>query len=147
MKKLLCLATLFVTLIMFASCEKKGVITESQLPASSREFLKMHFAGVDITRIIKESEVLDKDYTVYLQNGFKVDFTKSGAWDEVNGLINELPQSILDLLPASIMQYVGTAFSSQKIVKVNKERFGYEIELSGDIELEFDSNGNLLEID
>jgi hypothetical protein len=147
MKKIMYLATMFVVVAMFASCDKEEIITESQLPSASREFLKTHFDGVSITRIIQENEMFDKEYTVYLANGFKVDFEKSGAWDEINGFVNPLPQNILDLFPAGIVQYVNTTFPNSKIVKANKERFGYEIELNGGIELEFNSNGEFLRMD
>jgi hypothetical protein len=33
------------------------------------------------------------------------------------------------------------------IVKIDREAFGYEIELSSDLELKFDKNGKMLEID
>ena len=32
-------------------------------------------------------------------------------------------------------------------VKIDKERYGYEIELGNDLELKFDKNGKLLNID
>ncbi len=142
MKKIMYLITLFIVSAMFASCEKEEVITESKLPSSSRKFLKTHFEGIDITRIEKETDGLDKDYTVYLANGFEIDFTKSGAWDEVDGHIKAVPQSILDLIPEKIAQYVNTNYSDYEIVKVNKERYGYEIGLNGDIDIKFDSKGN-----
>lgn len=147
MKKLLYFATICVALAMFASCDDEKAISETNLPALSREFLKTHFAGVGTTRIVQEQELFDKDYTAYLANGFEIDFTKSGSWDEIDGHINALPQSILDLLPAEIEQYVNTTFPDCNIVKVNKECFGYDIELNNDIELEFNSNGEFVKID
>jgi hypothetical protein len=147
MKKLLYLAAMMLSLTMFASCEKEEIITESELPGASREFLQTHFAGVAIASIVKETEGLDKDYSVYLSNGFQVDFTKSGAWDEVDGQINPLPQSVLDLLPVGISQYIGSNFPTNQIVSVNKEHFGYEIELDSRFELAFDASGNFLRID
>ena len=33
------------------------------------------------------------------------------------------------------------------VVKVDKERYGYEIELSNELELKFDKKGNLMSID
>ena len=88
---------------------------------------------------------------MYLDNGFEVDFTKSGDWDEIDGTEQRpalpVPQSILDLLPAGIMQYVGQRFPGRQIVKVNRERFGFEIELNGDIELKLNLNGTFRRID
>ncbi len=140
-------AALLVASAMFASCDKEEVIPESKLPAASREFLQTHFDGVTITRIEKETDGLDKDYTVYLINGFEIDFSKSGAWDEVDGHITAVPQSVLNLIPANIVQHVYDNFSGYEIVKVNKERYGYEIGLNGDIDLEFNTQGNFIRMD
>ncbi len=141
MKKVMSIVAMFAALAMFASCDKEEFITESQLPSASSEFLRTHFGNVDILSIVKEADGLDKDYTAYLANGFEVDFTRSGAWDEVDGRINAVPQSVLDLLPGGIVQYVDTNFATSTIVKINKERHGYEIGLNGDVELMFNSNG------
>jgi hypothetical protein len=84
---------------------------------------------------------------VYLTNGFEIDFTKSGEWDEIDGNINKLPQSIVDLLPAGIMEYVEKQFTDQTIVKVNKEHFGYEIELNDNFEIHFNSHGDFIGYD
>jgi hypothetical protein len=147
MKKLITVAMLFVALAVFTACDHEAVITESKLPLSSREFLKTHFEGITVTRIVKETDSFDKDYTVYLENGFTVDFTKSGNWDEVDGHIRAVPQSILDLLPKGVVQYTDTTFAGNAIVKVNRERYGYEIELGGDIELAFSASGAFLRFD
>ena len=106
-----------------------------------------HFEGVKITRIEKETEGFNKDYTAYLANGFEIGFTKSGAWDEVDGHIKAVPQSILDLIPAGIAEYVSEEFSDFEIVKVNKEHYGYEIRLNGDADIEFNSQGEFLRMD
>jgi hypothetical protein len=136
-----------VALAIFASCDKEEVITESKLPSYSKEFLETHFPAVGISHIIKETEGVGKTYTAYLTNGFDVDFTKKGDWNDVDGHLNEVPQSILDLLPSGISEYVNTHFRNPKIVQVNKERYGYKIGLNYDIDLEFNSKGEFLRID
>jgi len=50
-------------------------------------------------------------------------------------------------VPATIAEYVKTNFPGTQIVKIDKERRGYEVELSNDIDLHFNSNGKLLYID
>jgi predicted deacetylase len=147
MKKIIFSAAIFIASTIFISCDKEEVITEQNLPVASREFLKTHFVDVAMTRIVKETEGFDKDYTVYLSNGFEVDFSKSGEWDEVDGKINSVPQSILDLIPVNIAQYVTVNFPDYEIISVNKEHYGYEIGLNGDVDIEFDSKGEFLRID
>ncbi|GHT86186.1 hypothetical protein FACS18947_5830 [Bacteroidia bacterium] len=118
------------------------MISESELPQSSKIFIQTHFPEVAVTSIVKETDGFDKDYTVYLANGFNIDFDRNGNWDDVDGHINAVPQSILDLLPAGIITYVTTNLSQYQMVEVNKERHGYEIGLNGAIDLNFNTDGS-----
>ena len=52
-----------------------------------------------------------------------------------------------DLIPASIAEYVKTHFPGTQIVKIDKERRGYEVELSNDLDLQFNKNGKFIGID
>jgi hypothetical protein len=144
MKRIASLTMFFALLTAFCSCEKEEMITESGLPATSREFIDVHFPEVGISMIIKETETFSADYTVYLANGFEIDFTKSGDWDDVDGKYTAIPGSILDLLPQSIPEYVNNTMRDCYIVEVNKEHYGYEIELSNKIELKFNSKGGIV---
>ena len=91
--------------------------------------------------------MLDRDYTVYLANGFDIDFTKFGNWDDVDGHVSPLPESILALLPETVSQYITNTFPNLSAVEVNREHYGYEIGLSGDMDLKFDSNGRFIGMD
>ena len=51
------------------------------------------------------------------------------------------------LVPAAIANYVKGNFPGTFIEKIDKERYGYEIELSNDLDLKFDKKGNLKRID
>ncbi|MDR1557305.1 MAG: PepSY-like domain-containing protein [Tannerellaceae bacterium] len=140
-------ATMLAFSAMFASCDKEEVISETKLPASSQEFIKTHFPNVAVTCVVKETDGVEKDYTVYLANGFDIDFERNGNWDDVDGHINPLPQSVLSLLPAGISEYVSVNFKDYKIVEANKERYGYEIGLNGEIDLKFNGNGGFIGYD
>ncbi len=93
MKKFIAIAaTLFLSTTVFTACDREDVISESELPKQSKTFLKTHFDGVPVVRVIKEIDGFDKDYSAYLQNGFEVDFRRSGAWDQVEGHIEAMPE-------------------------------------------------------
>ncbi|MDR1130415.1 MAG: PepSY-like domain-containing protein [Prevotellaceae bacterium] len=140
--------TMFLALMTaFCSCEKEEIITETELPATSREFVRTHFPDAGISLIIRETETFSSDYTVYLTNGFEIDFTKSGDWDDVDGKYTAIPESILNLLPQGIPEYVKNTLKDCHIVEVNKEHYGYEIELSNRMELKFNSKGEFIRID
>ncbi|MDR2118641.1 MAG: PepSY-like domain-containing protein [Tannerellaceae bacterium] len=129
------------------SCDKEEFISETELPAISREFLQTHFNGISINAIVKETEVLSKDYTVYLANGFEIGFTKKGSWDDVDGKTAAVPQTIQDILPGGIARYVSNTLPACYIVEINKEHYGYEIGLSNDMDLKFNSKGEFIRID
>lgn len=130
-----------------ASCEKETIVSEADLPAPSRAFIATHFEGTPIASVVKERENLTVGYTVWLANGFEVAFTQSGDWDDVDGKISPVPESVIALLPPAIPAYVSSSFAGAFIVEINKERYGYEAGLSNDTELKFSADGALLGID
>ncbi|MDR0712624.1 MAG: PepSY-like domain-containing protein [Prevotellaceae bacterium] len=141
------IAPVFVFSAMLTACEKESVISVNELPAAGRAFIEAHFTGVEIAAIVRETEGLGIEYSVYLLNGFEVDFTKSGEWDAVDGHGSSIPENILNLLPQSLTEYVANIFPNLQLVEVNKERYGYEIGLSNDLDLKFDSEGRFIGID
>ena len=50
-------------------------------------------------------------------------------------------------LPAAATNFVKTNFPGTSIIKIDKERYGYDIELSNDLELKFNKKGQLMNID
>jgi hypothetical protein len=148
-------ALLAATSSAFAACDREDIIPETKLPAESRAFIKAHFDGVEIMSVVREIDGFEKDYSVYLKNGFEVNFRRSGAWDEVEGHREALPATIIGLLPAGIPDYVAANYPDRQIVTVNREHWGYEIELGradngtggGELELDFTGAGQFFRYD
>lgn len=139
---------LFAAAITLFACEEETVIPANKLPSTSRTFIETHFPGVETIAVVREKEGLsDVDYTVYLANGFDIVFTKSGDWDDIDGHLSPLPESVLALLPQPLSHYIAGAFPNLSAVEVNRERYGYEIGLSNDIDLRFDAGGRFIGID
>ncbi|MDR2472495.1 MAG: PepSY-like domain-containing protein [Tannerella sp.] len=148
MKTIIFFAGLFlIAAVVFQSCENEEAITTNELPQMSREFLNTHFRGVEVSLIIRDKEAFSTDYTVHLANGFEVDFLKSGDWDDVDGHLKPIPESVLTLLPDGINTYLSGQFAEAKIVEVNKENYGYEIELSNGLDIRFSKDGAFRGID
>lgn len=145
MKKLLFTLSLLVASFAFVACDDDDdmVIELKDLPTNAQTFLETHFPAQEVTRVIQDND----GYDVYLNNGFEIDFTLTGEWDDVDGRGKEIPASILALIPESIPAYVTENYPDQIIVEINKEHFGYEVDLNNNVELEFDSNGTFLRID
>ena len=136
------IAALFAS-ASFVSCQDV-IITADKLPAAAQTFIKEYFPGSDISYVKKDKELTKTTYEVVLQDGTEIDFDSKGQWDKIDCKRATVPAK---LIPDAIATYVQTNFPGQAIVKIDKELFGYEIELLNDLELKFDKNGRLVNID
>lgn len=145
MKKLL-----FTLICMFTMCatvalaDNDKVIAVTQLPQTSQQFIKKYFASSKVAVAKMETEFLSKKYEVIFANGNKIDFDSKGNWEEIDCEASSVPSAVV---PTQILQYVKTNYSGAKIIKIEKDRKGYEVKLSNRMELEFDLNFNLTDID
>ena len=135
----------FVSLMMISmnSQANDKIIPVDKLPAAAKAFIKAHFTGQHVSYAEKDGFV-NPTYEAWLVDGTQIDFDKNGNWDKVDCNLNAVPAA---LIPAPIASYVQTNFPDCVIVKIDKERYGFEIELSNDLELKFDKQGNLFYID
>ncbi len=123
---------------------QKSVITKAALPANAQTFLKTHFTGQEPTSIIEDKETFSKDYKVRFANNIEVEFDGKGNWEEVDGNHQTIPTTVI---PKNIATYIKTNFPNTTVTKIDKGTWGYEVDLSNGIELEFNSKGNFLRID
>ncbi len=137
-----------VVTVLFAmnfATAKEQQIQFSELPQKAQTFVKTHFSQGEVASVWKDTEYLIvEDYTVVLNNGTEIEFYPSGEWKEVKARGTQIPAKII---PGSISQYVSQQFSGNNIKKISKKRYGYEVELTGGTDLEFDKNGKFLRID
>ena len=92
-------------------------IAVGELPATAQQFIKAHFAGVEVSLSKVDEELFDKDYKVVLVNGAKVEFTKNGEWKDVECKYGEVPAAIV---PQQIRDYVAKNFAGRKIVSIDR---------------------------
>ena len=144
-KNKLFLVALLCMLLQSVTClADDKIIPVEQLPASAKTFVKKYFPQATIEYATKDTEFMGTTYEVRLSDGTEVDFDKKGNWDNVDCKTKAVPAS---LVPAAIAQYVKAHYPNTVIVKIDKERSGYEIELSNDLDLKFNSKGKLIGID
>ena len=132
------LMSMMVTSVAFA--DDKPIPVE-KLPAAARTFVDTNFPG----RKILYAEKDGRTYECRLDDGTKVDFTSKGEWKQVD--CHGMSAVPAVLVPEAIKQYVETNFSNCMITKIDKERHGYDIELSNDLELRFNHQGALIGMD
>ena len=86
-----------------------------------------------------------KEYEARLENGITVKFDKGGNWEDVDAPGNSaLPTSFI-LTP--IVTYIEAEYPEAGINDVDKERHGFDIELTSGLDLVFDTEGNFVRID
>ena len=137
-----------VVTVLFAvnfAAAKDVQIKFSELPQKAQTYVRTHFSESDVASVWKDTEMLlVEDYTVILSNGLEIDFYPNGDWKEVKSRGTEIPSKII---PSGIFQYVSPNYNGQRIKELKKKRYGYKVELSGDIDLEFSQNEKFLRID
>lgn len=142
--KLFVLALLCMVLYPAISFADDYPIPVDQLPANVKAFAQQYFPDLKIIYAEKDNDFSGNTYEIRLSDGTKIEFDRKGRWDKVDCNINAVPQA---LVPETIAAYVKANFPDNVITMVDKERYGYEIELSNDLELKFNKRGNLLRMD
>lgn len=148
MKKLvLKVSALCFAVITLVSCDKEEVVTVDQIPTTANAFLNEHFSGIQVLSAVKEKDALSgTDYEVLLNNGIEVKFDKNGNWDEVEARDDRAGIPTSFILP-SVVAYVTAHYPTALINSIDKEKNGFNIELTNGLDLVFDLEGNFLRID
>ena len=111
-----------------------------------KQFVTVHFPDAHPITAMRDFP----GYDVWIGTGTEIEFNWRENWQEINVYGKDtIPASILSLIPVNITEYVSQNHDNARISKINKKRYGYEIELSigRDIELKFNKNGLLIGID
>ena len=145
MKKIiLALAAFFSIGVFSASADNDKIINKNQLPAPAQQFINEHFSGIDLSYAKEERDILKKSYEVRLANGARLEFSDKGVWEEVDCQFGEVPAAII---PDAIKKYVSDNFAGEKIISIKRNRYNYEVKLSNRLELKFDKDFNIYDID
>ncbi len=144
MKKILIIASLLLAGVATQSCAQDRAITADRLPEEAGRLLKTHFAGRTVAGVTMDRDFLCKSYNVYFSGGDKIEFDGSGRWKELEFSSESFPA---DLIPQQIAQYVETNYPGAMVVDMDRDRREYDVKLDSRMELTFDRNFNIIEID
>ena len=144
MKKMMLSALAMATLLITPAMAWEVAVTKQQLPAEAQAFLKTNFAKSEVVVATHDKDIADNDYTVILNDGTKVEFDAKGKWESVKNKGAKIPASVI---PVQIANFVNAHYAGVGIVQIEVKRFGYEVELSNDLELKFDKSGRCVGID
>lgn len=135
---------IFAFVLLMAACSDKPVTAE-QLPEPIKMFIQQNFPGQNISFAKKDLEGVGYQYDVVLADGTQLDFDTDNMWDKIEcTLANPVPTA---LIPEPIVAHIQANFPDAMITKIDKEHYGYEVELANGLELKFNQQGALMEVD
>lgn len=152
MKKIILTGFIALSLLLSTtSCDSddddhESIISAADLPKPADTFVTTYFPNTTYLTIKKQRNP-DADgsiYDVYLTNGFEIDFDATGNWIDIDGNHQAIP---VELIPEKINIYVTANYPNQFVTSIDNERTYTEVELSNNLELVFDTQGNFLRID
>ena len=138
--KLIILSVLGLLLGLNAKAQDDRIISLDQLPQNAKEFLVKHFP--DKTPILLKEDW--DDYEVVYPNGEKVEFLKNGEWKKVDCRLTAVPAV---LVPQQIKDQAQALYPGSIITKIKKERYGWEIKLNNGLEIDFNPQFVITDID
>lgn len=144
MKKLLTFL-MAVALISGAAMARDRVTTDvKELPEAARTLLSKYYPDAGINHIKIDKGVFSNDYEVVLDNGVEIDFDDDGALTEIEAGRMGVPDG---LVMKSIRDYVAANYPGRKIESMDIDRWGYDVQVSGDVDHVFDRSGKFKRID
>ena len=104
-------------------------------------FVSTYFPQTEIHKI----EAEDDEYEVELLDGTEISFNLNFEWTHIDCEDATVYHAVpTELVPEQITAYVNTNFPDQQIEQIEKESYGWEIELSNGQEIKFDTNFNVI---
>ncbi len=159
MKKLfLILGLISLTTLSFIACNSdnddnnhgQSTMSPDSLPVSAKNLVSTYFSGISIKSASQSSSpnIYNSVYKALLTNGFEIDFDKNGNWTEIESEHNQaIPENFLSGEVPEILDYVKSSYPSNWIVAIEKEHYGYSVELNNDLDLIFNQNREFVGID
>ena len=131
MKKLLLSALLLLCGLAPAHADGyEEPITFDRLPQAAQTFLKTHFDTLTVAYIVADRKFMGVEYEVKYTDRTEVDFRSDGQWESVERKYAPVP-----------------AAGRQFIKKIERDPYTWEIELSGGLEIKFDTKFNVIGYD
>lgn len=145
MKYTILFALLAVFSIGIASCSNETTTNDmSQLPAKVQTSIKDNFKANVLSATTEKNTFGDDEYEVVLSDGSKVKY-EGDEWEEVSVPTGgTVPESFIS---APIREYLAANQPTATVVKIERDKKGYEVTLSNGLELKFDLAGKFVKLD
>lgn len=129
---------------------EKTVISEGALPKASMVTINAYFKEAQVKQAMQFSKpnIYSSLYSVSLSNKFEIDFNKDGVWTEVESEDNQpIPAAFMIAEVPLIHAYLMANFDGLYAVEIEREHYGFTVELNNGVDLVFDREQNFIGID
>lgn len=125
---------------------REELITFERLPQAAQEFLTTHFKDLTPAYIVADHKIMTVEYEVTYTDRTEVDFRADGTWESVERKYAPVPAAVV---PKQIADFVAAnkLFAGQFIREIERTPYTWEIELSGGLEIKFDTQFNVIGYD
>ena len=118
-------------------------ISFDRLPSAAKSYIETNFPGENASFVTKDDDLIRPDYTVVMANGIKMEFDHSGALTQISS-----PDGIpAEQIPVSVRNYVKAHYPDAGYLEFEIGRHTYEVKLTNRMELKFNKNFHIIEID
>ncbi len=142
MKRIITFFAIAIASLSIAKADDRPV-TFTQLPAAAQTFINTNFPSEKISYATVDDDFIRPDYSVMLANGTKIQFNNNGSLEKIESRAG-IP---VELVPVQLRDYAKLHYPDAVITGYEIGRKSYEIKLSNRLELKFNRNFILVEID
>ncbi len=111
---------------------------------AAQEFLAANFKDLTLAYAVEDPKFIGSEYEVIYTDRTEVDFESNGEWSSVERKYAAVPAAIV---PVQIADYVKKSFAGESIRKIDRDKYTWEVELSNGLEIKFDRNFQVIDID
>lgn len=122
---------------------QKNYLAPADTPAQISKYVKQHFPDGQIVYVKKKDKLHYTKYKVKLDTQVELEFDGDFNIYEIESK-SPLPASVI---PPKIQHYVSQHYPTHQIKEWELKKNGQKVELTNDVDLLFDREGNFLKID
>ncbi len=130
--------------ITACNADNDRIIQLGQLPTAAQDFIRMYFPNEKVNFVKEDRDFIELRYEVMFASGTTLEFYKNGEWKEVDCKMSPIPAGIC---PEPIVNFVKDRYPDATINGIDWDKRDYEVKLSNRLELTFDKNYNLIDMD
>lgn len=119
-------------------------IAFAELPEKARTVVSRYFDAKQVAAVKQDREWFGTTYEVKFYDGTEIEFLGNGEWKEIDCSPRAVPAG---LIPVEIVRVVQERYPGRTIVKIDRDRRDWEVELDDDTDLKFDLKYDLIDVD